>query len=238
MPVYKVYKNENYTTMSNVHLRDDRLSLKAKGLLSLMLCLPPDWKYSISGFTAVCKEGRRSIASAFKELEEFGYVVVEKKLPEKNNPKLDYIYHIYEIPDGALGDEARRHSSTKCAAHNVQHKTAQELNTDYKGDTPLFSGEEEFLPSSSSTYNLLASSDFVPPTLDEVRAFCAANMMRHVDPEVFHSWHEARGWVVNGSPIVNWQSALASWEVRDRNKAASEKQTDYSKYDASNWERG
>ena len=85
-------------------------------------------------------------------------------------------------------------------------------------------------------------NDPTPPTVDEVRAFCAANMISHVDPEVFHSWHEARGWVVNGSPIVNWQSALTSWEARGRNEAAvkksEESQADYSRFDASNWDRG
>lgn len=74
MAVFRVEKNTNYTTMSNYHLRDKELSLKAKGLLSFCLSFPDSWDYSVMGLVAVCKEGRDCIMSALQEMEERGYL--------------------------------------------------------------------------------------------------------------------------------------------------------------------
>lgn len=74
MAVFRVEKNENYTVMSNHHLRNARLSLKAKGLLSQMLSLPPDWDYTLSGLARINKEGIDAIREAVKELEAEGYI--------------------------------------------------------------------------------------------------------------------------------------------------------------------
>lgn len=250
MPVYKVHKGSYYTRISNVPLRDNRLSLKAKGLLCMMLSLPDDWNYSITGFVSICKEGRRSIAAAFKELEEFGYLVVEKRLPEKDGNKIDYVYHIHEIPEGELGVEAWKHggiskcpaqvSSTFCAAQNVPHKTAQELIKEEEGTHNNLSGEVESLQDSSSTYDFQVSGGFVQPTLEEVREYVRGNMLDKCDPDLFFATYDAQGWMLgNGLPMTNWQSAVRKWHVQDRNKAASApRDVDWSKYDPEHWERG
>lgn len=75
MPVFRVKKDKNFTAMSNYHLRDKKLSLKAKGLLSLMLSLPEKWDYSLKGLACICKEGVYVIRNAVNELERQGYVV-------------------------------------------------------------------------------------------------------------------------------------------------------------------
>ena len=74
MAVFRIEKNKNYTVMANYHLRDISLSLKAKGLLSLMLSLPEDWDYTTKGLACICKDGVDSICSTVKELEKAGYV--------------------------------------------------------------------------------------------------------------------------------------------------------------------
>ncbi|MDE7122299.1 MAG: helix-turn-helix domain-containing protein, partial [Oscillospiraceae bacterium] len=74
MSVMRVHKNKDYTVVSNVHLRDKRISLKAKGLLTLMLSLPEDWDYSIAGLAAICKEGKDAIQTTLSELEQFHYL--------------------------------------------------------------------------------------------------------------------------------------------------------------------
>lgn len=96
MAVFRVEKNKNYITISNYHLRDMNLSLKAKGLLSLMLSLPDNWDYSIGGLAAICKEGREAIESALKELKIYGYLKVSMSKNEKG--QFDYIYDIFERP--------------------------------------------------------------------------------------------------------------------------------------------
>ena len=69
MAVFRVEKNRNYTVMSNHHLKDKSLSLKGKGLLSVVLSLPDEWNYSIRGLAAICKEGVDSIGTTLRELE-------------------------------------------------------------------------------------------------------------------------------------------------------------------------
>ena len=99
MSVVRVNKSKNYTVMSNYHLRDKNLSLKAKGLLSIMLSLPEDWDYSIKGLVAICKEGETAVKSTLDELKEYGYLTVTKIMPSKENGgKYEYIYDIYEQP--------------------------------------------------------------------------------------------------------------------------------------------
>lgn len=71
--------------MSNTHLRDKNLSLKAKGLLSVMLSLPDNWDYSIAGLVAICKENETAVKSALSELKDNNYVVVTKENPTKSN---------------------------------------------------------------------------------------------------------------------------------------------------------
>ena len=99
MAVFRVNKTKNYTIMSNTHLKDRRLTLKAKGLLSMMLGFPEDWNYSIAGLVAICKENETAIKSALEELKKTGYLVVTKMMPnETNSGRIEYIYDIFEQP--------------------------------------------------------------------------------------------------------------------------------------------
>lgn len=96
MAVVRVHKSKNYTVMSNYHLRETRMSLKAKGLMSVMLSLPEEWDYSISGLVKICKEGRDSVTAALNELKDFGYLSVSKS--QGDDGKFIYTYNIYEFP--------------------------------------------------------------------------------------------------------------------------------------------
>lgn len=78
MAVFRIEKTRDYTVMANHHLRNTSLSLKAKGLLSLMLSLPEDWDYTTKGLAHICKDGVDSICSTIKELEEHGYIIRER----------------------------------------------------------------------------------------------------------------------------------------------------------------
>ena len=99
MSVIRVEKTSNYTVMSNYHFKEKKMSLKAKGLLSLMLSLPDNWNYSIAGLVAICKENETAIKSTLKELQEFGYVSIEKIMPNKTESgRIEYVYNIFEEP--------------------------------------------------------------------------------------------------------------------------------------------
>ena len=97
MPIIKVNKSKDYTVMSNMHFRDKSLSLKAKGLLSLMFSLPSDWDYSVEGLSTLCIENQTAINSALRELKKAGYLTVTKVFPDKTKSgRIEYIYNIYE----------------------------------------------------------------------------------------------------------------------------------------------
>ena len=137
MAVMRIHKNKNYTVISNIHLRDKRLSLKAKGLLTLMLSLPEDWDYSVEGLSSICKENRTAIQSALKELEECHYLKRTRERNEKG--QFDCIYNIFEEPQETASlcpptaempeQEVRR---TKPDAENQPPHTLYKQNTDYQ----------------------------------------------------------------------------------------------------------
>lgn len=98
MAVIRVVKNKDYTVMSNAHLHDKRLSLKAVGLLSIVLSLPDDWHYTINGLVGSVKDGKDSVESAIKELKKNGYLRVDKIYPNGNCNRIQYQYTFFEKP--------------------------------------------------------------------------------------------------------------------------------------------
>ena len=121
MAVIRVEKNRNFTTMSNYHLRDKDLSLKAKGLLSQILSLPDDWDYSVRGLASICLEGKDCIVTTLKELEIKGYLV-RKQLRDANGRLGGIEYIIYETPPKPCADSpctetapGTRRNTPKCS---------------------------------------------------------------------------------------------------------------------------
>ena len=97
MATFRVERTKNYTVMSNHHLKDRGLTLKSKGLLSMMLSLPDEWNYSTRGLAAICKEGVDAIGAALKELEKAGYIIRNQIRGERGRI-VDTEYIIYEVP--------------------------------------------------------------------------------------------------------------------------------------------
>lgn len=95
--VFRVEKTKDFTVMSNHHLRNVKLSLKAKGLLSLMLSLPEDWDYTTKGLACICRDGVDSITSALKELEQNG-CLTRQRIRYGNGRLGDIEYMIHERP--------------------------------------------------------------------------------------------------------------------------------------------
>lgn len=99
MSVFRVEKDKNYTVMAKYHLKEREMSLKAKGLLSLMLSLPDNWDYTIEGLVTICKENKSAIKTTLSELKDFGYLEIIKKMPNNTDTgRIEYEYVIYEKP--------------------------------------------------------------------------------------------------------------------------------------------
>lgn len=125
---FNVHKNENYTIMSNYHLRERDMSLKAKGLLSVILSLPSDWDYSIAGLVAISKENETAVKSALNELKRFGYLKVTKQMPnETESGRIEYAYDIYEQPCAKIAQENL--SIDKQGIENLGVENQGQLNT-------------------------------------------------------------------------------------------------------------
>ncbi len=98
MPIIRVEKTTNYTVMANYHFREKGLSLKAKGLMSLMLSLPDDWDYSVEGLATLSKDGIDSVRSALRELEKYQYLTMERERDSKGVLH-GTIYTLHEKPE-------------------------------------------------------------------------------------------------------------------------------------------
>ena len=103
MAVFRIERTRDYTVMSNHHLRDKGLSLKSKGLLSMMLSLPEDWNYTTRGLAKICKEGVDAIGGALRELESAGYIV-RNQMRDRQGRISDTEYVIYEQPQPKAPD--------------------------------------------------------------------------------------------------------------------------------------
>lgn len=142
MAYFRVNKNRNYTVMSNHHLRDRNLSLRAIGLLSKMLSLPDDWDYSVPGLVAICQESKNIIQGALKELEKNGYLV--RTMTRDSSGHIGYNYDVYEQPQHTLPRPEKPFTVEPCTVSpstvepctekqpqlNTKEVSTKELNTE------------------------------------------------------------------------------------------------------------
>ena len=128
MAVFRVEKNRNYTVMSNFHLRDTGLSLKAIGLLSKMLSLTDEWDYTTRGLAMICREGVDAISAALRELEKHGYLV-RNKCRDSKGRITDTEYIIYEQPYQTVPDTIDP-DTEKPFLDNPDTKNPAQLNKD------------------------------------------------------------------------------------------------------------
>ena len=136
MAIIRMNKSSDYTVMSNTHLKEKNMSLKAKGLLSLMLSLRDDWEYSIEGLVSICKESEVAVKSALNELKKFNYLKVTKLLPNQTETgRIEYIYDIFEKPQQDIEKQGVENLGVEIldveiqALENQGQLNTKELNT-------------------------------------------------------------------------------------------------------------
>lgn len=138
MAIFRTHKNQNYTVMSNYHLKEKNMSLKAKGLLSVMLSLPDDWDYSLSGLIAICKENETAVKSALKELKDFGYIRIDKLMPnETESGRIEYVYNVFEQPQNIIKQEHKKQGLENQPLENQPIENQVQLNTNKQNTKEL-----------------------------------------------------------------------------------------------------
>jgi hypothetical protein len=177
MATFRVERTKNYTVMSNHHLKDRGLTLKSKGLLSMMLSLPDEWNYSTRGLAAICKEGVDAIGAALKELEKAGYIIRSQIRGERGRI-VDTEYIIYEVPQGQP-PEPEKPTTTPSSPHkgfpymdnpdtvnpDMENPDTEEPDTENPAqyNTKKSSTQKENIDSSSNHPSIYPSMEPGPP---------------------------------------------------------------------------
>lgn len=150
MSVFRISKTKNFTVMSNYHFKEKGMSLKAKGLLSLMLSLPDDWDYSISGLVRLSKDGKDSVMTALSELEKFGYLKRTQMTNEKGQfsgieynifeePQQDTAVPENQISENQISEKSNSENPRQLNTNSINHlenKDIKELSTKSGGLIP------------------------------------------------------------------------------------------------------
>lgn len=202
MATFRINKNKNYTTMSNYHLKDTNLSLKAKGLLSLMLSLPENWDYSVLGLTSICKETKDTVNGVLKELEDNNYLV--RKRIYCNGKISDWEYNIYESND--LHPKNQDIENQDIENQDVNKYTKELKIKEYKE-------------------NNIKRNFFIKPTVEEIKEYCDSRE-NGIDANSFYDFYESKGWMIGKNKMKDWKSAVRTWE---RNRPVVTKTTIKSK---------
>ena len=157
MAVFRIDKTRDYTVMSNYHLRDERLSLKAKGLLSQMLSLPENWDYTLSGLSHINRESKDAIRSAVNELEKAGYVE-RRQTTDAQGKFSGNEYIIHEYPTGTEPSSENPSSDNPTTGKPTTEKPSSEnptqINTDkliQEKENTDQSNTHSFFPSERTT---------------------------------------------------------------------------------------
>lgn len=221
MAVFRVNKNSNYSTIGNHHLREKNMSLKAKGLLTVMLSLRDDWDYSIAGLTSICKESETAVKSTLKELREFGYLNVTKMMPDQTESgRIEYVYDIYEQP--TWNQEVEKQGLEKQVVENqpleIQPlENIGQLNT--KKSSTYESNTEE---SSTKKDRVEKRKRFVPPSPAQVAEYAAERGFPDFDAEKFVDFYASKGWMVGRSKMKDWRASVRTWLSRERAEGVTE----------------
>lgn len=186
---------DKFTVVDNYALRDENLSLKARGLLVTMLSLPDSWQFSENGLCSIFKkDGQSSIRSGLKELEEAGYLV-RTRTRDSLGRVSSVDWTIYDYPHVENHNVVKPSLDLQPQLNTNQSKT-KESNTDRE-----------------------KRKRFTPPTVEEVRAYCQERN-NGIDPEAFVDFYTANGWTQGrGKPIKDWRAAVRTWEARDKQAA-------------------
>lgn len=233
MSVIRVNKTKDYTIMSNYHLNDINLSLKAKGLLSVMLSLPEDWDYSIRGLAAISKEGEKAIRTVLTELEDAGYLT-RTRVQDNKGRFSDVVYDIFEKPTQNLAENEENQGFEPCA--QKRHVDEAHVEKDRQLNTKELNTKS--MKERKSCYNEILDKMVTEPKLKE--ALIEFIKMRKLSkkPPTDHALEmlikklyklssdpQAQIEIVEQSILNNWQGFFPLKTVDNVKKGYSEKGT-------------
>lgn len=197
-------KERDFTVINNTVLKDARLSWKAKGLFCYLLSLPEDWIIYQSELLNHATDGRESLRNAIQELEQLGYLQIEKKRDDKGH--FTTIYRVIENPNETDGsgkpDAENPMRKTRCGKPDAENPTLPNTNIPNTN-----------IPNTNKQNTKKES--FTPPTLEEVATYCKERN-NNIAPMQFIDYYSARGWCFNnGRKMKDWRATVRTWEYRN-----------------------
>lgn len=216
-------KERDYTVINNTVLKDERLSWKAKGVFCYLLSLPEDWVIYQSELLKHSTDGRESLRNAINELEEYGYLIIDKKRDEKGH--FTAIYKIIENPNEKT--ESGKTESENPTRENRHGKTESEnptlLNTNKQNTNKQ--NTNELNTNELNTNENEKSKRFTIPTLEEIQNYCNERQNK-INPEYFLDYYTARDWKFNnGGKMKDWKATIRNWERLEKNREQQNKKS-------------
>ena len=193
MAIFRVHKTKNFTTINNYLIKDERLSLKDKGMMLVLLSLPDNWNFSVKGLETICKEARNTINSILNDLEKNEYL--ERNMIYENGKIKEWKYDIYEIPK------------------NLYRKNEDIENEDIQNETQL--NTKETNTKKQNTKHIGTHT----PTLEEIKDYCLNVRHNKVDYKKFYDYFTEGNWFDSkGNKVKNWKQKIITWEKNTTDK--------------------
>lgn len=201
--IVKVPRHKNFSTISNIFLRDKNLSLKAKGLMAFMLSLPPDWDYSVRGLVTATGTGRDAILSALKELREHGYLKMAQA--KEGNGRFGTVF--YTVIEEPLEEKPYSENPN---SENPYSENPTQINTKLNKDLYEINTETRVADKKSCK--------FKKPTLEEIEEYIKEKSL-NVNAQQFFDYFEAGDWHDSkGNPVRSWKQKIITWAKHDSGK--------------------
>lgn len=200
MPIFRVHKENNYTTIDNNIFKNKELSWKATGLIATMLSLPDDWDFSINGLATLKKDKETVIRTGLKELENLGYLKRTQIRNEKGKI-VDWEYDIYESPVVENPQVEKPH-----VEKDIQ------LNTNIIKD----------LNNKKENINNKLFIQKKVPTLTDIEEYCKSRN-NNIDPKTFFDYYSVNNW----KDVKNWKQKIITWEMHNKQPKKKTREQEY-----------
>lgn len=227
MAIFRVERDNNYSVISNYHLKEKDMSLKAKGLLSEMLSLKEDWDYSSRGLSSINKESKDTINRILQELEDFGYLE-RNPIKNENGCFLDWEYIIYEKP---LNSPCIKNPDMENPDMENEYNNKILNNKELKNNFNKKKSREKKKSAKSLNGNL-TENNFKKPTIHEIKLFLDSvtkeiyefnktvpddkkKRLPTFTAEKFYYYYESIDWYVGKKKMKNWKAAVRRWINND-----------------------
>lgn len=217
MAVLKKHKKSNFTVIDNAIFKDKELSLKAKGLLCLMLSLPDNWKWSVEGLSSLSSDGISAVRSALNELEEATYFRRQQIRKDNKIVGVEYIISETKMCENLISENL---ILGNLISENLISENRTQLNTkessNHSSNTNVSNTHSAKKKKRSKTEDL-NSDPSLRPTLEDVESYIREKGL-NVDARMFCDYFDASEWIDSkGNPVRNWKQKLITWSKNNGN---------------------